>query len=215
MSEVENFLARWLRVKQESSAAAQSDREKATPDASPADDTAPFDPACLPPIDSITKESDISVFLQANVPAELVRAALRAAWVADPAIRDFIGIAESQWDFNDPTAMPGFGPLKATDNPQSLAARFSRLEHVDGAIAREANFPTPHVAETIDARRDRHADKVWRSSGMAEGNPPRVERDCQAPADRRIDLDSRAEPPAAPDQPVGTRRHGSALPKLP
>jgi TorA maturation chaperone TorD len=35
--------------------------------------------------------------------------------VTDPAIRDFIGIAENQWDFNDPTAMPGFGPLRADD----------------------------------------------------------------------------------------------------
>jgi hypothetical protein len=30
-------------------------------------------------------------------------AALRRAWVSDPVIRDFIGIAENQWDFTNPT----------------------------------------------------------------------------------------------------------------
>jgi hypothetical protein len=53
----------------------------------------------------------------------LTRAALRQAWATDPAIRDFIGIAENQWDFNDPTAMPGFGPMQETDNVPALLAR--------------------------------------------------------------------------------------------
>jgi hypothetical protein len=53
---------------------------------------------------------DVTQFLRAGVPAELTRAALRRTWATDPAIRDFIGIAENQWDFNDPNAIPGFGP---------------------------------------------------------------------------------------------------------
>ena len=72
---------------------------------------APFDPASLPSIDAIGIDTDIRGFLQSRVPAELTRAALRQAWASDPAIRDFIGIAENQWDFNDPDAIPGFGPL--------------------------------------------------------------------------------------------------------
>ncbi|HEY0748611.1 MAG TPA: DUF3306 domain-containing protein [Steroidobacteraceae bacterium] len=215
MSEPENFLARWLRVKQESSAAAQPDSAVPAPKPSPAHGTAPFDPASLPPIDSITKESDIRLFLQANVPAELTRAALRAAWLTDPAIRDFIGIAESQWDFNDPSAMPGFGPLKATDNAENLAARFSPLENAAGAMAGRPDFPARPVAKIIDTPRDRHADKVWRSSGMSEANPPSVERDCRVPEDSRVNSRSRGELTAEMAQPVGTRRHGSALPKLP
>ena len=69
----------------------------------------------LPPLQSITADTDIRSFLESNVPLGLAKAALRRAWVTDPAIRDFIGIAESQWDFNDPSAMPGFGPLRADD----------------------------------------------------------------------------------------------------
>ena len=105
MSEHEDFLSRWSRLKRES---------EPTVDTAPGTDTAPaavFDVATLPPIESIVADSDIRPFLALGVPAELTRAALRSAWAADPAIRDFIGIAESQWDFNDPAAIPGFGPL--------------------------------------------------------------------------------------------------------
>jgi len=82
-----------------------------------------FDPAILPSIETITVDTDIRGFLQSRVPAALTSAALRQAWASDPAIRDFIGIAENQWDFNDPTAMPGFGPMQETDNVPALLAR--------------------------------------------------------------------------------------------
>src|ERR1700720_4523183 len=118
MSDPENFLSRWSRLKHESEGASP-DTEVASPDTdvpSPAPSSPAFDPASLPPIESIVADSDIRQYLHANVPPELTRAALRSAWAADPAIRDFVGIAESQWDFNDPAAIPGFGPLQAADH---------------------------------------------------------------------------------------------------
>jgi len=126
MSESEDFLSRWSRLKRESRSEESGIGEKRAADALPDADIPPaaaFDPACLPPIESIVADSDIRQFLQACVPAELTRAALRSAWTADPAIRDFIGIAESQWDFNDPATIPGFGSLGAADYAQSIAAR--------------------------------------------------------------------------------------------
>ena len=106
MSDSETFLSRWLRLKRESEAALP-----------PADAPSPaaFDPASLPPIESIVADSNIQQFLHEAVPAELTRAALRSAWTADPAIRDFVGIAENQWNFNDHACIPGFGPLEAAD----------------------------------------------------------------------------------------------------
>lgn len=74
-----------------------------------------FDLTKLPPIESITAESDVRAFLAPGVPLELTRAALRRAWAADPKIRDFIGLSENAWDFNAPGAIPGFGPLEMTD----------------------------------------------------------------------------------------------------
>ncbi|MDB5406439.1 MAG: hypothetical protein JWL84_1351 [Rhodospirillales bacterium] len=139
MSEPENFVSRWSRLKRDakterkvepagsslSSDARQTCLDEAAV-ASPATATPPsqiFDPASLPPIDAITVGTDIRAFLRSGVPAELTRAALRRAWVSDPAIRDFIGIAENQWDFTDPTAIPGFGALRETDDVPSLVAQ--------------------------------------------------------------------------------------------
>ena len=112
MSDSDTFLSRWLRLKRESEAALPpADASSPAPASSP---TA-FDPATLPPIESIVADTDIQQFLHEAVPADLTRAALRSAWTADPAIRDFVGIAENQWNFNDHAGIPGFGPIEAAD----------------------------------------------------------------------------------------------------
>jgi TorA maturation chaperone TorD len=134
MTRSENIVARWSRMKRESGKTVEPDGSSsghkpgeaepgdlnqataATPPTEPPASST-FDLASLPPLQSITAGTDIRSFLGSGVPVELTRAALRRAWVTDPAIRDFIGIAENQWDFNDPTAMPGFGPLRAEDVP--------------------------------------------------------------------------------------------------
>jgi hypothetical protein len=106
MSDTETFLSRWLRLKSVPGAELPSvDAPSPTP----------FDPASLPTLDSIVADTDMQQFMHEAVPEELTRAALRSAWTADPAIRDFVGIAENQWNFNDHTSIPGFGPIEAAD----------------------------------------------------------------------------------------------------
>jgi Protein of unknown function (DUF3306) len=117
VTETSNVFLRWARLKQQAKTAPRSesattDIDSAAPQAGP--DAAKNESvglASLPSIDAITADTDIIAFLQSGVPAELTRAALRRAWTSDPAIRDFIGVAENQWDFNDPNGVPGFGPL--------------------------------------------------------------------------------------------------------
>ena len=124
MSEPETFLARWSRLKREEASQASGGGERAPVAALPVADQPPapaFDPASLPSIEMIDAATDIRPFLEACVPEELTRAALRNAWSADPAIRDFVGIAEGQWDFNDPASIPGFGVNTAADRLASLA----------------------------------------------------------------------------------------------
>ncbi len=140
MSEPENFLDRWSRRKRDGGAKS-GPAEAKPPEAAPlpSDVEKPaaeaiFDPATLPPIESITAESDIRAFLQPGVPQSLSREALRRAWSSDPAIRDFVGLVESGWDFNDPTAMPGFGPIDAREVTQLLA-------RVIGALREEPTAP--------------------------------------------------------------------------
>ncbi|HEY1364366.1 MAG TPA: DUF3306 domain-containing protein, partial [Xanthobacteraceae bacterium] len=139
MSEPESFVARWSRRKRESTEAQDAStsvrvtgspesnerrRAEPVPDAPKSADAAgssagaapdssgrPFDLSALPSLDSITAHTDIRSFLAPGVPTEIARAALRRAWSQDPAIRDFIGLAENAWDFNAAGAMPGFGPL--------------------------------------------------------------------------------------------------------
>jgi hypothetical protein len=70
-----------------------------------------IEPATLPSLDSIDAKTDITVFLRSGVRAELRLAALRRAWATDPAIRDFRGLQENDFDFNDPNGILGFGEL--------------------------------------------------------------------------------------------------------
>ena len=133
---LQEFLQRWSRRK-----LGGADGEREAPDAQaaegegaelalPADAppgapdaaAAAFDPASLPAIESITAASDVRAFLAPGVPLELTRAALRRAWVSDPNIRDFVGIAENQWDFTKPDGVPGFGPLELTAELHRMVA---------------------------------------------------------------------------------------------
>jgi hypothetical protein len=152
MSEPENFIARWARRK-----AAAQDAE-ARPAAAPAaaatpadggdgdrkeNDAAPtlggtlepspaaFDPAKLPPIESITAQTDIRAFLAPGVPAHLTRAALRRAWASDPKIRDFVGLSENSWDWptlplrpyrQTSAVAPRLGRTRAPERPMGLLA---------------------------------------------------------------------------------------------
>jgi hypothetical protein len=152
MSGAETFLSRWSRLKR----GAAEDRDTAsTEDAPPAD---AVDPASLPPIESITSGTDIRAFLQSGVPAELRRAALRRVWASDPAIRDFIGIAENQWDFTDPASIPGFGPLGETDTVASLMAlALGTLNKAAEAVSVEEAPPAASDSQhSADDERRRH-----------------------------------------------------------
>ena len=165
MTRSENIVSRWSRMKQQSAGRATSD--DLSPASRPADAEAgdlslataatpatdapaspAFDPASLPLLQSITAGTDIRSFLASNVPLELTRAALRRTWVTDPAIREFIGIAENQWDFNDPTAMPGFEPLRAGDVP-GLAA-LAEAEQARGVTTEPPGPERPPATRQID-----------------------------------------------------------------
>jgi hypothetical protein len=77
-----------------------------------------FNAASLPPIESIGAQSDIRPFLQPGVPQELTRAALRRAWVTDPAIHDFVGLSENCWDFDARDDVPGVASSTTTNADQ-------------------------------------------------------------------------------------------------
>jgi hypothetical protein len=53
------------------------------------------------------------------------------ALLADPAIRNAVGLAENSWDFSTPDGVPGFGPIRVSAAPDattpSCAERDQRL----------------------------------------------------------------------------------------
>lgn len=226
MSGEEDFLKRWSRRKREAAdalpAARLDDAAATTPRENQAASTeAAFDPASLPPIDSITALSDITAFLRAGVPAELTRAALRRVWTADPAIRDFIGLSENAWDFTDPNAMPGFGPLESTEEVRRMIA---------GIVERIGEAARPAVAEAAPERGDVSRDtSVIAPADSKEERPAQVaslpDYAREKPAEvsgSQVMLQSStddtalqhdvAEAPANPEQ-SSRRTHGGALPR--
>jgi hypothetical protein len=226
MSEPEGFLTRWSRRKREADEAAPETRpspsdESARPtptdqdnvvesravERKPTESKPPeVDLSALPSLDSITATTDIRPFLVPGVPAELTRAALRRAWAADPAIRDFVGLAENAWDFTAPETIPGFAPSVPPDVARRLLA--GMMGDDDSAAAAEPVAPAetetkPSVSATEDTGRDTRA-----TVEHAVGEPARGDDHSGT-----VDVALHKEEAAPQDAPKLGRSHGGALPR--
>jgi hypothetical protein len=188
VSDSETFLFRWLRLKGQS--------EGASP---PIDmpSPAPFDLASLPPLHSIVADTDMQQFMHEAVPEEVTRAALRSAWTADPAVRDFVGIAENQWDFNDHTSMPGFGPIEAADYLATQA-----LQSLTDAVQNAPEEDARRVAET------KRADGEAKGADQLPVAPNR-----EAIIDEVETVTVAAESESAAIDVAAPRTHGRAMPR--
>ncbi len=215
----EEFLARWSRRKQEARAAADAslpsppaEPHLAAPPPAAAVDPAPeaVDLASLPPIDSIDAATDITAFLRKGVPQELSRAALRRAWSADPVIRDFIGLAENAWDFNDPNAMPGFGPLDCSaEQLQALIGRVigsarSVAENLSDAPAGQGTGRQPDDSE----RTPPPQPEAISAHGASDESST-----CELPQPLAAVQSETPHEVASNDGTTARRTHGSALPR--
>ena len=181
-----------------------------------------FDLASLPSLDSITAVTDIRAFLGPGVPKELARAALRRAWTADPAIRDFKGLAENDWDFTDPNAMPGFGALPPGYDVKKLLAQIfgegEKTADVNAASGRPVGPQPATVAEETAAPPHGMASAPA-PEGMAEAELPDTSPDGQKVAQHDFvhrDNDIATHNSNTDDEteePQSRRQHGGALPQ--
>jgi hypothetical protein len=222
MTSRENFISRWARLKRDSDIEPKAEPDEIQPGSSPSagaetppahheDEVVdePFDPASLPSIETITVDTDIRGFLQSGVPAALTRAALRQAWASDPAIRDFIGIAENQWDFNDPTAMPGFGPMIEADNLPALLAR--ALGGRD-KLADEIPETPASVENALPA--DHEPASPNQSLQQTSERSPSADESYKVSDDSNASTAARNDGVAEQDNSLQNyRAHGSALPR--
>ena len=169
----------------------------------------------LPSIESIVAESDVRAFLAPGVPPELTRAALRRAWSADPKIRDFIGLSENSWDFNDPGAMPGFGPLELTEEiRQEIARMIGRSLGED--VPDAPGPPPPDVAEPGPEPPPAQAKSAMLASPAGAAPQPPVPDAPGQDTPVQVNADDVAGA-SAPDRDRSDRvlkpRHGRALPQ--
>jgi hypothetical protein len=214
----DNIFLRWVRLKHEAKTTAQQAEAVPTgveattgqPEIKAAIQE-PFDPASLPSIDSITADTDIVAFLKSDVPTELTRAALRRAWTSDPAIRDFIGIAENQWDFNDPNGIFGFGPLDATESGLTFLAQVSSMPGEMPDLLAESATPVEHVASNAACSEQSEADQHAQLDARQSHSTDSIASPCAM-------AEARDGTKAAPcveeyDASCSRRSHGSALPK--
>ena len=235
MSEHENVVSRWSRLKHESESRRKRKtelRERAASSGTAATSSANedeaagtettatpiFDLASLPSVDSITARTDISPFLRSGVPAELTVAALRRAWVSDPVIRDFIGIAENQWDFTNPATIPGFGPLQEMGDKLSLIAQTvptldKSLDEVSGRISDVDASAEKTRSVTDGTRRVEIGDTV--GERQAASPTRRVDGGTSNAAPESGRVEATVQNNLFPGSTTARRRHahGGALPR--
>lgn len=255
MNDPEDFLTRWSRRKRaaadESGTAPHGQPERSASDAAAADqpaDAAPprpasapsnasapsgaaehmFDLSKLPPIESITADTDIRAFLAPGVPAELRVAALRRAWVADPKVRDFVGLNDYDFDFHTPGAIPGFGPLEMTDDlRRDLARMFSGWQPQPEATTptlatdvepRSSPQQATAAVTEIEQSRDRAETTAVKSTGAGLEQPPPDQDELissQTTTHRnKVPVASQQEHSSSENMPtLAGRGHGRALPR--
>jgi hypothetical protein len=180
-----------------------------------------FDPSSLPPIQSITAETDIRGFLGAGVPVELTRVALRRAWARDPAIRNFVGLADYDWDFNAADSIAGFGPLRTTDDVAKMAAQVLESDRTEPGPCHPLD-PASTIANAEEATgktgtSTAHSATAEMHNHAADGDQPVNEIGAPAHADELTHREQErvtGQSTKHENRNVPVRhQHGGALPK--
>jgi hypothetical protein len=242
MSDHDSFLTRWSRRKRaavekqaapdacgpetaEDDGAARPEQVKPIVATAHARPEPPFGLASLPSIESIGAGSNIRAFLAPGVPPELTRAALRRVWSTDPAIRDFVGLAENQWDFNAPAGVPGFGPYEITEEMKRLIADAIGGEQTDeeGTVppaGHDTSDPSPQTRANADKSIEQTgaATRTLASSddALAQSSSPDDHVTTGAVMLRHSNFDSSSQdhhPEKCVRYAGGQRSHGRALPE--
>ena len=215
MNDPENFINRWSRRKHEAASedagpkkassegavASRSDEEAKSKSGELEAPVPEFDISRLPPIESISAETDITAFMRTGVPETLKHAALRRVWSSDPVIRDFVGLNENFWDAAGPDGIPGFGDLDPNlDVRRMVSELFGEAPRQDASLHSEADkvadstLPIPNQPKV--------ADPPQPDVATAEVIPQRNENAA-----------AQTESPEPAPEKKFARRHGGAMPQ--
>jgi hypothetical protein len=173
----------------------------------------------LPPLDSISGKTDLRAFFDKGVPAELTVAALRRGWSADLAIRDFIGLSENSWDFNDPGGIPGFGILEPEET-QRLLAQLTGADETNEAAAPASAAPLSSEQAASDSTECDAGAELPQNISDNDMDAHSTRNIAQDPRPAQIapagGVDATSKPIQDHDVRTLTRRkgHGGALPRF-
>lgn len=151
MSEKENFVSRWSRLKRQ----AETEPEPKPVEAAPpiAAEVAPIE---LPPVESLTMDSDFSVFMRPEVDESLRRTALRKL-LRDPHFNVMDGLDVYIDDYGKPDPIPAamlsqlavvkrmFQNRSDADRKDEQAERDDGMSRVDVAKAKPDSAPPPEI----------------------------------------------------------------------
>lgn len=188
--------------------------------------------AALPPIDSITRETDLRQFMRKGVPAALKSAALRKMWLADPAIRNHVDYAvDYAWDWNTPGGVPGNAgqllgesvakmrdsilpkPVSDRNQPESQDQVSGGSMPEGAAMPQEEEEATQPEGEKVSAPEAMHARSPMTTgsdSDIAHGNAGEGDTKSRASPSAVKKSDSMSR--EGGDVPFRQKRHGSAIP---
>lgn len=215
----EPFFSRWSRQKQ------AGQWKPTVAGAARADDApeveAEIDPATLPKIEDLTAESDVSVFLRKGVPEALQKLALRRMWSLDPEIRNFVEMAENQWDFHAPGGIPGlFQELPAGSDVSVWLAQATKsvvrkekdeqVAVADAEAAVEKSREHPAAQQEASAGQPADAADAPLPAGPADGDDGARQR--AQPVEVATGSSVANSGTVQSDGVQPRRRHGGALP---
>jgi len=121
-----------------------------------------------------------------------------------------VGLAENAWDFNDPNAMAGFGPLDYS--AEQIDALVRRIVH---GVLKTADSPPNPLGETAeDAARSAHAEPGAQSSNAGKATTDPRPSDVPAELPSKPAASQPAAASVASEETFLLRRtHGGALPQ--
>jgi hypothetical protein len=203
----EGFLGRWTRLKREAqqpAAGAPPALDAPAPAvAAPADQPQGDDGPPPPDLASIDADTDITPWLTRTVSEEWKNAALRQVWATTPGIRDFKGLQDYDWDFNNPDSIPGFGEYV---NPESVRDIIANLF---------GPAPSAPEGKTDGASVEAVAPDSAPATGEAGSDPAAIPDAVRLGETQATPL-AALQPPEAEPEPEETmrpgRRGGRALP---
>jgi hypothetical protein len=212
----EGFLARWSRRKREVAEtepvpASRAPAAEALPAASDQQTVAP-EPEIEPPsLDLIDKDFDLAHWLKQNVPESWKLAALRRAWLADPAIRNFENPARDYaLDWNTPGGAPGYGPLTESDDVEAMVRGiFGEGSETEGATRSAASDAAAgdSVTHQLSSNEESGSDDV----ALQQNCDPLAGSSAQSPGELvAVRLDQADGRPKSPDTALAALQENAA-----